>query len=140
MKKLLTCFTFIVCFSFSLFSQSNANEVKIGVLYPLTGPVAQVGIDARLCNDAHGVDIEHEEVVRGKGLLLLVNERKELNVVPHIIERLERQVDVMVLLLVLQVNQFPEGDDLRVFLEDDVVAAEEVVVLDDRDLLVHLNQ
>ena len=26
--------------------QSNANEVKIGVLYPLTGPVAQVGIDA----------------------------------------------------------------------------------------------
>jgi len=46
MKKLLTCFTFIICFSLSLVTQSNANEVKIGVLYPLTGPVAQVGIDA----------------------------------------------------------------------------------------------
>jgi len=46
MKKIiLSLFTFLFL-SFSIIGQSNANEVKIGVLYPLTGPVAQVGIDA----------------------------------------------------------------------------------------------
>ena len=43
-KLILTVFTF-----FSLVSApaiSYAEDVKIGVLYPLTGPVAQVGKDA----------------------------------------------------------------------------------------------
>ena len=43
-KLILTVFTF-----FSLISApaiSYAEDVKIGVLYPLTGPVAQVGKDA----------------------------------------------------------------------------------------------
>ena len=45
-KLILTVFTF-----FSLVSApaiSYAEDVKIGVLYPLTGPVAQVGKDACL--------------------------------------------------------------------------------------------
>ena len=45
MKKLvLTVFAFLslVCAP----AISNAQDVKIGVLYPLTGPVAQVGKDA----------------------------------------------------------------------------------------------
>ena len=45
-KLILTVFTF-----FSLVSApaiSYAENVKIGVLYPLTGPVAQVGKDACL--------------------------------------------------------------------------------------------
>ena len=75
MKKLLTCFTFIVCFSLSLTTQSNANEVKIGVLYPLTGPVAQVGIDAvaavktaiDIINNSHdlGIPLSKEEGLSG---------------------------------------------------------------------------
>jgi branched-chain amino acid transport system substrate-binding protein len=75
MKKLLTCFTFVVCFSLSLITQSNANEVKIGVLYPLTGPVAQVGIDAvaavktalDIINNSHdlGIPLSKEEGLSG---------------------------------------------------------------------------
>ena len=75
MKKLLTCFTFIACFSLSLVTQSNANEVKIGVLYPLTGPVAQVGIDAvaavktalDIINNSHdlGIPLSKEEGLSG---------------------------------------------------------------------------
>ena len=75
MKKLLTCFTFVACFSLSLVTQSNANEVKIGVLYPLTGPVAQVGIDAvaavktalDIINNSHdlGIPLSKEEGLSG---------------------------------------------------------------------------
>lgn len=46
MKKIILAISTFVLINFSLISQINANEVKIGVLYPLTGPVAQVGIDA----------------------------------------------------------------------------------------------
>ena len=46
MKKIILAISTFVFINFSLIGQSNANEVKIGVLYPLTGPVAQVGIDA----------------------------------------------------------------------------------------------
>ena len=46
MKKIILAISTFVLINFSLIGQSNANEVKIGVLYPLTGPVAQVGIDA----------------------------------------------------------------------------------------------
>ena len=46
MKKIILAISTFVLINFSLIGQSNANEVKIGVLYPLTGPVAQVVIDA----------------------------------------------------------------------------------------------
>jgi len=111
-----------------------------GLAVPQEFPDVQVGIDARLGNDAHSVHIKHEQVVRGECLLLLINEWKELNILPHIVQGLERQVDVMVLLSMLQLDQFSEGDDLCVFLEDDFVIAEEVVVFDDCDVLVHLDE
>ena len=65
----------LFCFSLSLITQSNANEVKIGVLYPLTGPVAQVGIDAvaavntalDIINNSHdlGIPLSKEEGLSG---------------------------------------------------------------------------
>ncbi len=43
--------SFVVATIFSLStlfaSFTKANEVKIGVLLPLTGPVAQIGLDAK---------------------------------------------------------------------------------------------
>ena len=46
MKKIILSLSTFLLLNLSFIGQSNANEVKIGVLYPLTGPVAQVGIDA----------------------------------------------------------------------------------------------
>jgi len=46
MKKIILSLSTFLLLNLSFMGQSNANEVKIGVLYPLTGPVAQVGIDA----------------------------------------------------------------------------------------------
>ena len=46
MKKIILSLLTFLLLNLSFIGQSNANEVKIGVLYPLTGPVAQVGIDA----------------------------------------------------------------------------------------------
>jgi len=46
MKKIILILSTFLFLNLSFIGQSNANEVKIGVLYPLTGPVAQVGIDA----------------------------------------------------------------------------------------------
>ena len=46
MKKIILSLSTFLLLNLSFTGQSNANEVKIGVLYPLTGPVAQVGIDA----------------------------------------------------------------------------------------------
>ena len=46
MKKIILSLSTFLFLNLSFIGQSNANEVKIGVLYPLTGPVAQVGIDA----------------------------------------------------------------------------------------------
>ena len=47
MKKLiLSVFTFSIISIFCAPVLSSAQDVKIGVLYPLTGPVAQVGKDA----------------------------------------------------------------------------------------------
>ena len=72
MKKIL-----IVTFSIIAFSWSNiisaAENVKVGVLYPLTGPVAQVGKDAvaavktalDLINNSHDIDIP---LAKNKGL------------------------------------------------------------------------
>ncbi|MFZ9438304.1 MAG: Leu/Ile/Val-binding protein, partial [Candidatus Fonsibacter ubiquis] len=49
MKIKITSFLFASIFAFSsLFANIvKANEVKIGVLLPLTGPVAQIGLDAK---------------------------------------------------------------------------------------------
>ncbi|MDC0418027.1 ABC transporter substrate-binding protein [Pelagibacteraceae bacterium] len=72
MKKI-----FIVIFSIIAFSWSSiisaAENVKVGVLYPLTGPVAQVGKDAvaavktalDLINNSHDIDIP---LAKNKGL------------------------------------------------------------------------
>ncbi len=72
MKKI-----FIVTFSILAFSWSNlvsaSENVKVGVLYPLTGPVAQVGKDAvaavktalDLINNSHDIDIP---LAKNKGL------------------------------------------------------------------------
>jgi len=72
MKKI-----FIVTFSILAFSWSSiisaAENVKVGVLYPLTGPVAQVGKDAvaavktalDLINNSHDIDIP---LAKNKGL------------------------------------------------------------------------
>ena len=72
MKKIL-----IVTFSILAFSWSSiisaAENVKVGVLYPLTGPVAQVGKDAvaavktalDLINNSHDIDIP---LAKNKGL------------------------------------------------------------------------
>ena len=72
MKKI-----FIVIFSIIAFSWSSiisaAENVKVGVLYPLTGPVAQVGKDAvaavktalDLINNSHNIDIP---LAKNKGL------------------------------------------------------------------------
>jgi|TARA_B110000027_G_scaffold48422_1_gene53044 branched-chain amino acid transport system substrate-binding protein len=72
MKKIL-----IITFSILVFSWSSilsaAENVKIGVLYPLTGPVAQVGKDAvaavktalDLINNSHDIDIP---LAKNKGL------------------------------------------------------------------------
>jgi len=75
MKKIL-----IVTFSILAFSWSSiisaAENVKVGVLYPLTGPVAQVGKDAvaavktalDLINNSHNIDIP---LAKNKGLSAL---------------------------------------------------------------------
>ena len=46
MKKIILSLSTFLFLNLSFIGSLNANEVKIGVLYPLTGPVAQVGIDA----------------------------------------------------------------------------------------------
>src|SRR5210317_2604743 len=64
MKKLiLTVFTFLSLIFAPV--MSYAEDVKIGVLYPLTGPVAQVGKDAvaavqtalDIINNSHNIDM-----------------------------------------------------------------------------------
>ena len=49
MKIKIISFLFASIFAFSSLFASivKANEVKIGVLLPLTGPVAQIGLDAK---------------------------------------------------------------------------------------------
>ena len=64
MKKILIVTFSILAFSWSTII-SAAENVKVGVLYPLTGPVAQVGKDAvaavktalDLINNSHDIDI-----------------------------------------------------------------------------------
>ena len=64
MKKILIVAISILAFSWSSVI-SAAENVKVGVLYPLTGPVAQVGKDAvaavktalDLINNSHNIDI-----------------------------------------------------------------------------------
>jgi branched-chain amino acid transport system substrate-binding protein len=48
MKKKLLCFVAAIAVSFNSFAvaQQKVNEVVIGVLEPLTGPVAQIGLDS----------------------------------------------------------------------------------------------
>jgi branched-chain amino acid transport system substrate-binding protein len=48
MKKKLLCFLAAIAVSFNSFAvaQQKVNEVVIGVLEPLTGPVAQIGLDS----------------------------------------------------------------------------------------------
>jgi branched-chain amino acid transport system substrate-binding protein len=72
MKKILIITFSILAFSWSSIL-SAAENVKIGVLYPLTGPVAQVGKDAvaavktalDLINNSHDIDIP---LAKNKGL------------------------------------------------------------------------
>jgi branched-chain amino acid transport system substrate-binding protein len=72
MKKILIITFSILAFSWSTLI-SAAENVKVGVLYPLTGPVAQVGKDAvaavktalDLINNSHNIDIP---LAKNKGL------------------------------------------------------------------------
>tara|TARA_B110000444_G_C18839672_1_gene598093 strand:+ start:1865 stop:3112 length:1248 start_codon:yes stop_codon:yes gene_type:complete len=72
MKKILIVTFSILAFSWSTLI-SAAENVKVGVLYPLTGPVAQVGKDAvaavktalDLINNSHNIDIP---LAKNKGL------------------------------------------------------------------------
>ena len=72
MKKILIVTFSILAFSWSTII-SAAENVKVGVLYPLTGPVAQVGKDAvaavktalDLINNSHDIDIP---LAKNKGL------------------------------------------------------------------------
>jgi branched-chain amino acid transport system substrate-binding protein len=72
MKKTLIVTISILAFSWSSIT-SAAENVKVGVLYPLTGPVAQVGKDAvaavktalDLINNSHDIDIP---LAKNKGL------------------------------------------------------------------------
>jgi len=72
MKKILIVAISILAFSWSSVI-SAAENVKVGVLYPLTGPVAQVGKDAvaavktalDLINNSHNIDIP---LAKNKGL------------------------------------------------------------------------
>ena len=72
MKKILIATFSILAFSWSTII-SAAENVKVGVLYPLSGPVAQVGKDAvaavktalDLINNSHDIDIP---LAKNKGL------------------------------------------------------------------------
>jgi len=72
MRKLLLLASAILAFSLNT-SIASAENVKIGVLYPLTGPVAQVGKDAvaavktalDIINNSHNIDMP---LAKAKGL------------------------------------------------------------------------
>jgi hypothetical protein len=59
----------------------------------------QVGVDAGLSNNLHCVDVEDQELVTVQCLLLLVDEWKEFDALSHVVECLERKVDMMILLV-----------------------------------------
>ena len=44
----------------------------------------EIGIDANLTNDCHGVDVQDEKMVTCERLFLLVNEWKELTSFAHV--------------------------------------------------------
>ncbi len=80
----------VAAFGLAPFNQAAASshEVVIGVLYPLTGPVAQVGIDA-VAAVKTAVEIVNEDVALnvpmgpGKGLTNLGGAKIRIVVVDH---------------------------------------------------------
>ena len=75
MKKNLICFVAAISLSLNSFAvaQQKVNEVVIGVLHPLTGPVAQIGLDS-IAALKTAVEIVNEDInldmpfAKGKGL------------------------------------------------------------------------
>jgi branched-chain amino acid transport system substrate-binding protein len=63
MKKKLLCFVAAITLSLNSFAvaQQKVNEVVIGVLEPLTGPVAQIGLDS-IAAIKTAVEIVNEDV------------------------------------------------------------------------------
>ena len=90
MKKKLICFVAAFSLSFNSFavSQQKVNEVVIGVLHPLTGPVAQIGLDS-IAALKTAVEIVNEDVnldmpfAKGKGLPGLKGAKIRLVIADH---------------------------------------------------------
>ena len=90
MKKKLICFVAAFSLSFNSFavSQQKVNEVVIGVLHPLTGPVAQIGLDS-IAALKTAVEIVNEDVnldmpfAKGKGLPGLKGAKVRLIIADH---------------------------------------------------------
>jgi branched-chain amino acid transport system substrate-binding protein len=90
MKKKLICFVAAFSLSFNSFavSQQKVNEVVIGVLHPLTGPVAQIGLDS-IAALKTAVEIVNEDInldmpfAKGKGLPGLKGAKVRLVVSDH---------------------------------------------------------
>ncbi len=89
-RRFLLQLTAAAAFALAPLGQGNAaeNEVVIGVLYPLTGPVAQVGIDA-VAAVKTAVEIVNEDVALnvpmgpGKGLTNLGGAKVRVVVIDH---------------------------------------------------------
>jgi len=90
MKKKLICFVAAFSLSFNSFavSQQKVNEVVIGVLHPLTGPVAQIGLDS-IAALKTAVEIVNEDInldmpfAKGKGLPGLKGAKIRLVIADH---------------------------------------------------------
>jgi len=90
MKKNLICFVAAISLSLNSFAvaQQKVNEVVIGVLHPLTGPVAQIGLDS-IAALKTAVEIVNEDInldmpfAKGKGLPGLKGAKVRLVVSDH---------------------------------------------------------
>ena len=90
MKKNLICLVAAISLSLNSFAvaQQKVNEVVIGVLHPLTGPVAQIGLDS-IAALKTAVEIVNEDInldmpfAKGKGLPGLKGAKVRLVVSDH---------------------------------------------------------
>lgn len=89
-------------------------------------PNGQVGVNACLSNNLHGINIEDKYLVAVQRLLLLIDEWKEFDMLSHIKECLESQMNMIsfILLIFMHLDQLSILADLKIFLEDYFIATE----------------